>query len=138
MKQLSFYILLLFCISCDEKNIIQEDENNIVKVCAFYTTKENPEIQIPDSKSKVFVYYGSYSIEFAGYTLQDGNLIKNDQVVLPDQDAIIDKNGNVILELEQFDVPFTIIVVSNYCGHVSINSYPPNQKGVIFTTIFHL
>lgn len=127
---------MLFFMSCDEKSTNEIIYNRTVKICAFYTTQENPDKQLPDSKSKVFIYNGNYSITYAGYSFQDGKLIKNDLIVLPDMSTIIGDNGKAELTLEYLDTPFTIIIVSNFYKRISIESYPPNQKNMIFTTIF--
>ncbi len=80
MKQLLLLLTTLFllCTSCNKESIDTEpeDESGLVEISVFYTTKENPNILMPDSYSKLYIYYDQHFTGFAGYSFQDGKLTK--------------------------------------------------------------
>lgn len=85
MKQLLLLLTTLFllCISCNKESIDieTEDESGLVEVSVFYTTKENPNILMPDSYSKLYIYYDQHFTGFTGYSFQDGKLTKEGKTV---------------------------------------------------------
>ena len=115
MKQLLLLLTTLFllCISCNKESIDieTEDESGLVEVSVFYTTKENPNILMPDSYSKLYIYYDQHFTGFTGYSFQDGKLTKEGKTIFPDQSASADKEGKILLRLNYINKPLTLLSV---------------------------
>lgn len=141
MKQLLLLLTTLFllCISCNKESIdieTEEDESGLVEVSVFYTTKENPNILMPDSYSKLYIYYDQHFTGFAGYSFQDGKLTKEGKTIFPDQSTSADKEGKILLQLNYINKPLTLFIESNYCKRISIGSYSTGEKKIISTITF--
>ena len=145
MKHLLFlFSILVLTLSCSDDTVLKESEKVILEVNVFYTTKENLNVQIPDAQSKVFIYYGYYSADFANFSYQEAGRLKkwDDSIVLPDQSATIEANGKAIIQLEQTDKRFTILIESNYYKRITLNSYSEmvysyldSQENIVFTIV---
>ena len=145
MKQLLFlFAVMAFTLSCSEndpvKNTEEETGKGILQISCFYTTESNRNVQIPDAQSKVFIYYGYYSLDFAGFSYQEeGKLIKGDAIVFPDQNAVIEADGKAVIQLEQVDKPFTFLVESNHYKRITLYSYSEwaTKEKIVCTFIFY-
>lgn len=135
MKQLLFLLItsFLLCISCNEENIDMKSESGLVQVSIFYATKDNPNTLIPDSDSKIFIYYDKHSIDFAGYSFQDGKLTKGEKIILPDQKASTNEHGEISLYLNYIDKPLSILVESNYYKRVSAETFSSGEDKIAIT-----
>ena len=140
MKQLLLLLTTLFllCISCNKESIDieTEDESGLVEVSVFYTTKENPNILMPDSYSKLYIYYDQHFTGFTCYSFQDGKLTKEGKTIFPDQSASADKEGKILLRLNYINKPLTLFVESNHCKRISIGSHSTGEKKIISTITF--
>ena len=140
MKQLLLLLTTLFllCISCNKESIDieTEDESGLVEVSVFYTTKENPNILMPDSYSKLYIYYDQHFTGFTGYSFQDGKLTKEGKTIFPDQSASADKEGKILLRLNYINKPLTLFVESNHCKRILIGSHSIGEKKIISTITF--
>ena len=52
---------------------------------------------MPDSYSKLYIYYDQHFTGFTGYSFQDGKLTKEGKTIFPDQSASADKEGKILL-----------------------------------------
>ena len=138
MKQLLFTLICFLCISCNKETneLLKQYENGIVEVSVYYKTKDNLNIQIPDLKSKLFIYYGKYSTELIDYTVQKGELVKEGKVLYPDQSITLYEKGKNTIHLDNIDKPFTIIIESNHYKKTTAYSYPSGEKKVTLTVVF--
>jgi len=138
MKRVLFLMMLVIgFISCGDDSP-KKKEDPIIKVHAFYTTNEAPELQVPDAQSKVYIYYNHNVIDFIGYSIQsNGLLVNGESTIRPDQSAQIDSEGNATIIPTNTDAkkPVAIIIESNHYkkhkryGHASI-------RGIDYTAVF--
>ena len=98
--------------------------------------KENPNILMPDSYSKLYIYYDQHFTGFTGYSFQDGKLTKEGKTIFPDQSASADKEGKILLRLNYINKPLTLFVESNHCKRISIGSHSTGEKKIISTITF--
>ncbi len=130
MRKILFLPLILLMLSCgeDAKEIIASN----ITVEAYYTTIENPNKLIPDVGARVFVYYDFYSLELAEYTFRaDGSLANGDSIIAPNQKAVVDANGKVILTPLYYNKKFIILVESSYYqGRIAHSSYTAANTSV--------
>lgn len=141
MKQLLslFAAICFFCVSCNKETVELEepDESGIVQVSVYYCTKDNPNIEMLDLNSRLFIYYGydNYFFDFEGFSFHDGVLTKGEETISPDESALIE-NGKLTFHLERIDEPFTMIIESRYYRRITAESYISGKKKVDFTVIF--
>lgn len=110
-----------------------ETESGLVQVSVFYATKDNPNALIPDSNSKIFIYYDKQSVDFAGYSFQDGKLTKREKTIVPDQQASANEHGKMLLHLNYIDKPLSILVESNYYKRVSTEAFSSGENKITVT-----
>ena len=140
MKHLLFlFTVMALLSSCSEKDPI-DNEKGIFQVNCFYTTENNPTVKTPDAQSKVFIYYGHNSLNYAYFSYEgEGRLVNGDSNILPDQTATIEADGTVVIQLEQVEKSFNFLVESNYYRKISSGSFPKRATydKIVSTVIFN-
>ena len=129
-------ILLLFsflCYSCHN-----EDNNNItdqrsVNIIVQYKNQEGLHI---DYGAKIFIYYGIYSMDIAGFTYSpNGILVYGNKEITPNIRTIVQKE-NTLLEISNKE-KVTIITESFYHkGRTTADSFSPNDMPIKMNLTF--
>lgn len=129
--------MLPLLISCnDEDRGVEDEGKGIVEIRAFYTLPGSAG-EIPDSQSRIYVFYGKYSTDYSGYSLINGKLVDGASIILPDEVGLTGNDGSAILRLEYADRPFTLLVEGNHYGRCTAYSYASAQKKIIFRVVFN-
>lgn len=131
-----FSIMLLNSCNKDDDST-PRDENIEIRVKAYYQIGTSTET-IPDNGAKVFVYYGINNGDLLGYNYEnEGIFIKDESIIAPDQSAIIEKDGKVILTPLFVDRKIALVVESNYYkGKLASMSYLSLPQTADYTIYF--
>lgn len=137
-KNIILLFSLILTISCSNNLNYNERDKVNIKVQVLYETTNEAKTRHPDIGATVFIYYNRYSTNLANYHYQtEGKFIKGDSVVIPDQTAIINEDGNAIITPKYIDKEITIVVKSKYyTDKFAISSYSSSTKDIIQTNIF--
>ncbi|MCM0294095.1 hypothetical protein J8K95_05205 [Bacteroides fragilis] len=131
-------LLLLFALFCSCHDEDREDTPPTDERTANFIVKYNDGSGIhPDYKAKVYIYYGIYSMDIAGFRyLPDGVLEYRGQEIVPDIELSADGKEDVSLLLNNTEKVTVVVESSFYEGKIGITSYSPGDMPIKGTFIF--
>ncbi|PXV58108.1 hypothetical protein CLV62_1513 [Dysgonomonas alginatilytica] len=135
---LIFPFILFNSCSKDDDNGIVEEKNPEIEINVFYKTNTSSQIHY-DNGAKVFIYYDFDPSNIVRYSYEkDGKLVRGDSAIFPDQTAIIENDGKIIINPNIIDKPTTIIVESKfYERKLSSGSFSSLINGAKITIYFN-
>lgn len=137
MKTFFYLMIIVLLCSCDSKNdIVIEEEEFYVKIESYYKLESDNKLYA-DTGTDVFVYYGIYTSDIIGYTI-DGNgiLTVKGEEIKPDKHLKVKSDGKCEFPSEKFDDKITILLASNfYKDKITQLSYPNSKDGIIIKSI---
>lgn len=129
-------ILLLFsllCYSChhdDDSNITDQRSVNII---VQYKTQEGLHI---DYGAKIFIYYGIYSMDIAGFTYSpNGVLVYENKEIIPNIKTIVQEE-NTLIEVSNKEKVTIITESFYYKGRTTADSFSPDEMPIKMNLTF--
>lgn len=136
LLNLSLITLLIFILfGCHDENgdnpVLNERQ---LKVIVQY--KDGVRIHT-DANAKVFIYYGVYSMDLAGFNYtSDGVLTGRDKTLYPD--IVMNMNGkeDMTLTLDCTKIVTILVESGFFAKKIILESYSPNNDPIKLTCIF--
>jgi len=136
MKKTYLLFILLYLISCSDKDNITIDEplTPLIEVQVFYTDDDNNDLKY-DIGSDIYIYYNiNIPDALSRYTyIGNGHYQKDSSIVSPDRTYKIAQEGKTVIRVEDgnVDKEFTLVAESNFYKNMRIYSYHPYCRDTI-------
>lgn len=120
------FFLFSMCDKNEENEVITNDYD--INISAVYFTENNPNQEINDTGSKIYIYYENeiYGFEYEG----EGVFKKDDLTVKPVQTSEIDKTGKAVITPKYIDRHITIVIESAFYKRLSIDTHTSAKQPI--------
>lgn len=129
-------ILLLFfllCYSCHDGNNNNITDQRPVNIIVQYKTQEGLHI---DYGAKIFIYYGIYSMDIAGFTYSpNGVLVYENKEIIPNIKTIVQEE-NTLIEVSNKEKVTIITESFYYKGRTTADSFSPDEMPIKMNLTF--
>ncbi|MBK5720162.1 hypothetical protein JGH11_04680 [Dysgonomonas sp. Marseille-P4677] len=130
MKNTFILSILFFLFSCNN-NELEFEKEYVIQIESYYKI-ENNELLFADTNTDIFVYYGIYTSDIAGYIIdKNGILTIGDKNIYPNKHHKISNTGKCEFISEQPNDKITLLIISNnYKDKISQFSYPNTKSDI--------
>lgn len=137
---LRFLLIISVCAwgySChyDNENIEPKPDGCTIKINSYYILPKYNNIEVPDSGSDIFLYYGYNTIDLIDFSIDEkGILSKNDKRIIPFAHLKMPETGTINHHLYETEELLTIILRSNLIkGRVNLMSFSTSRDQIKWT-----